>query len=43
MWEDSIAALDLLDLSHRDRILDVGCGVGHLTHILKKESTATLV
>ncbi|MFB6254573.1 MAG: class I SAM-dependent methyltransferase, partial [Halobacteriaceae archaeon] len=43
MWEDSIAALDLLNLSHRDRILDVGCGVGHLTHILKKESTATLV
>ena len=42
MWEDRDALADL-DLSGRDRILDVGCGSGELTRVLLEESDATVV
>jgi len=42
MWDvrDALADLDLLG---RDRILDVGCGTGELTRVLREESDATVV
>jgi SAM-dependent methyltransferase len=40
MWADSRAALADLDLSNRERILDVGCGTGELTRVLASESAA---
>ena len=42
MWEDR-AALAGLDLPGRRRILDVGCGTGELTRVLREESEATVV
>jgi SAM-dependent methyltransferase len=38
MWS-SREALDVLDLSERDRVLDVGCGIGELTRVLHEEAT----
>lgn len=43
MWEDSVAALEGLELPTRRRILDVGCGTGELTAVLRAESPATVV
>jgi len=43
MWTDSRAALTDLDLSDCDRILDVGCGTGELTRVLREESGGTVV
>ena len=42
MWEDR-AALSGLDLPGRRRILDVGCGNGELTRVLREESGAAVV
>lgn len=42
MW-DVRDALSDLDLSGRERILDVGCGTGELTRVLQEESDATVV
>lgn len=42
MWEDRSALSDL-DLQSRDRALDVGCGTGVLTRVLREESTAPVV
>ncbi|QSW99870.1 class I SAM-dependent methyltransferase [Haloterrigena alkaliphila] len=38
MWDDSREALKPLDLESRDRILDVGCGTGELTRVLREEA-----
>ena len=43
MWDDSRAALADLDLSGRERILDVGCGTGELSAVLAAESDAEVV
>jgi SAM-dependent methyltransferase len=43
MWADSREALADLDLERRERILDVGCGTGELTHVLREESAAEVV
>ena len=40
MWAGSRDALADLDLSNRERILDVGCGTGELTRVLASESDA---
>jgi SAM-dependent methyltransferase len=37
MWEDRDALADL-ELADRERILDVGCGTGELTRVLRDES-----
>jgi len=42
LWDDR-EPLDPLDLSHRECILDAGCGSGELTRILREESDATVV
>ncbi len=42
MWEDR-SALDKLDLPECERILDVGCGTGELTRVLREESDAFVV
>lgn len=42
MWDARDALADL-DLASRDRILDVGCGTGELTRVLREESDATVV
>lgn len=42
MWEDR-EALAGLDLPGRDRILDVGCGTGEFTRVLREESEAAIV
>jgi len=42
MWEER-DALDALDLPGRERILDVGCGTGEFTRVLREESGATVV
>lgn len=42
MWEER-AALAPLELGTRDRILDVGCGTGELTAVLREESGARVV
>lgn len=41
-WEDR-TALEALALDDRERILDVGCGTGELTRVLRDESPATVV
>ncbi|WP_129114604.1 class I SAM-dependent methyltransferase [Halegenticoccus tardaugens] len=38
MWEGSREALSDLDLRHRDRVLDVGCGTGELSRVLAAEA-----
>ena len=43
MWTDSRAALADLDLETRDRVLDVGCGTGELTRVLRAETPGTVV
>jgi SAM-dependent methyltransferase len=42
MWEEREALADLR-LSGRERILDVGCGTGEFTRVLREESGATVV
>jgi len=39
MWEDGRDALADLELSSRERVLDVGCGTGELTRVLAAEAT----
>ncbi|SFR36780.1 class I SAM-dependent methyltransferase [Halorubrum sodomense] len=41
MWNDGRDALVDLDLSSRERVLDVGCGTGELTRVLAAEADAT--
>jgi len=43
MWADSRAALSDLDLRDCDRMLDVGCGTGELTRVLREESDGEVV
>jgi SAM-dependent methyltransferase len=43
MWADSREALSSLDLEGRDRILDVGCGTGELTSVLRSEADCGVV
>jgi len=42
LWDDREALSDL-DLPERERILDVGCGTGELTRVLREESGASVV
>ncbi|MFB6308975.1 MAG: class I SAM-dependent methyltransferase [Haloarculaceae archaeon] len=43
MWADSREALSDLSLGSCERVLDVGCGTGALTRVLREESTGTVV
>ena len=43
MWADSRDALADLALGDCDRVLDVGCGTGELTRVLREESDAEVV
>ncbi len=43
MWEDSRVALEPLALPSRKRILDVGCGTGELSAVLRAESPGEVV
>lgn len=43
MWADSRAALADLDLDNRERVLDVGCGTGELTRVLRAEADGIVV
>lgn len=43
MWDDSRAALTDLHLDTRERVLDVGCGTGEFTAVLRGETDATVV
>ncbi|MDG5778022.1 class I SAM-dependent methyltransferase [Haloarculaceae archaeon H-GB2-1] len=43
MWADSRAALDPLELDSHERVLDVGCGTGELTRVLREETDGTVV
>jgi SAM-dependent methyltransferase len=43
MWADSRAALSGLELESRDRVLDVGCGEGALTRVLREECPGEVV
>ncbi len=43
MWADSRAALADLELGTCQRVLDVGCGTGELTRVLREETDGTVV
>ena len=43
MWADSRAALAALELAESDRVLDVGCGEGALTRVLREECPGEVV
>lgn len=43
MWEGSREALSVLGLSERDRVLDVGCGTGELTSVLREEVAGEVI
>ncbi|PSQ44764.1 SAM-dependent methyltransferase [Halobacteriales archaeon SW_7_68_16] len=43
MWDDDRSALADLDLPGRERVVDVGCGTGELTRVLREETTGTVV
>ena len=43
MWADSREALTDLDLDGRERVLDVGCGTGELTRVLREETPGEVV
>jgi len=43
MWDDSRDALADLDLGNCRRVLDVGCGTGELTRVLRAETGGTVV
>ncbi|MFW5918656.1 MAG: class I SAM-dependent methyltransferase [Halanaeroarchaeum sp.] len=42
LWDDR-TALSLLDLDHRERILDVGTGTGELSRVLKAEADVEVI
>ena len=42
MWDDRSALADL-QLSSRERVLDVGCGTGELTRVLREETPGDVV
>nr|WP_247381898.1 class I SAM-dependent methyltransferase [Halorientalis brevis] len=43
MWDDSREALAPLELESRSKVLDVGCGTGELTSVLREESDGTVI
>ncbi|MFB6189240.1 MAG: class I SAM-dependent methyltransferase [Halapricum sp.] len=43
MWVDSRAALSPLELDTHERVLDVGCGTGELTSVLRAETDGEVV
>ncbi|WP_135667237.1 class I SAM-dependent methyltransferase [Halorhabdus rudnickae] len=43
MWDESRQALSALELSGRDRVLDVGSGTGELTRVLREETHGDVV
>ena len=43
MWADSREALADLELGNAERVLDVGCGTGELTRVLRAETGGTVV
>lgn len=43
MWADSRDALADLELDDAERVLDVGCGSGELTRVLREESAGTVI
>ena len=43
MWADSREALSDLELGECQRVLDVGCGTGELTRVLREESNGDVV
>ncbi|MFB6165154.1 MAG: class I SAM-dependent methyltransferase [Haloarculaceae archaeon] len=43
MWADSRAALERLALDSREAVLDVGCGTGELTAVLRAETPGVVV
>jgi SAM-dependent methyltransferase len=43
MWADSRAALSALELDTRHRVLDVGCGTGAFTAVLREECPGVVV
>jgi len=43
MWADSREALSDLELERRERVLDVGCGTGEFTRVLREAVDGTVV
>jgi SAM-dependent methyltransferase len=43
MWDDSRDALADLELDAAERVLDVGCGSGELTRVLREESAGEVI